>query len=1107
MSAVATQVSALDIARALGQPEPTDEQRAVIEAPLAPLLVVAGAGSGKTETMSARVVYLVANGIVAADQVLGLTFTRKAAGELADRVRRRLRQLRAAPGVTLPRPAGAVEGVDVDRPSISTYNSFAANLTREHALRLGLDPDARLITDAASWQLVTDIVQGWRDDLPVDASPAAVTEAVLALSGSLNEHLLTTAEARVLLEDLAESMAAKAPAGARSTPYAGVRAVIASLRERAELLDVVDAFARARRERGLVDFGDQVLLAARIAESVPEVGAVLREQFPVVLLDEYQDTSVAQLRLLGHLFADGHPVTAVGDPNQAIYGWRGASAAALADFPRLFPSAGTDGQGTPTAYLTTSWRNDARILAAANVVSAPLRAVPGADAADAGGRTGDAAPGGDDAGPPGAPVVHVPELVARPGAGQGEVLSALTTTLEEEAACVADFFADRWVAGGALTAAVLCRTRAQFAPVVAELRARGIPVEVLGLGGLLGTPEVTDLRATLEAAHDASRGDSLMRVLTGHQLGITDLHALADFARVLVAREGTDLDARAEASLVEAVETPPPAGWTGPRGHTFSAEGARRVTRVRDLLREVRSLTYLPLPEVLAQTIVLLGLDIEVGARAGVVPARARANLDAIVEVAAGFASDAEVPTLGAFLAWLDAAEQRERGLERADAEPEPGAVQVLTIHASKGLEWDVVAVAGLVESQFPSYDGTPKDSGEVSASGWLTSRRALPYPLRGDVMSLPALDIEAAVTHKDMEEACAAFKVAGGAHAVAEERRLAYVALTRAKHTLLLTGSWFRTGKSPLPPSRFLTAPRAAGLVTDLHEWAQPPVEGTTNPSLDLTVEAQWPHDPLGARRPWLESAAAAVRARACTSVPALERAVDPRARRWLRDAELLLAERAQARTTGLDVPLGAHLSASAMVGLLRDPRAFALERRRPVPAAPSSQASLGTRFHAWVEQFFGAASLLDVEELPGADDRADGGEDPGVDLAQLQRTFAASAWAQRVPVAVEVDVETPVAGTVVRCRIDAVFDDAEGLVVVDWKTGAPPRDAKALAEREVQLALYRLAWARHSGRPLSEVGAAFYYVGHDLTVRAGDLDERTLEERVGAAIASAGG
>ncbi|WP_127571364.1 ATP-dependent helicase [Georgenia faecalis] len=1091
MSTPTMLLGATEIARLLGQPEPTPEQQAVIEAPPQPLLVVAGAGSGKTETMAARVVYLIANGIVTAPDVLGLTFTRKAAAELADRIRRRLRQLRAA-GIEVPRAEGADPGVDVDRPSIATYNSFAADLTREHALRLGMDPDARLITEAGSWQLATDLVLGWRADLDVDASPAAVTEAVLALAGSLNEHLLTTAQAREEIDALVEVLVSKDPVGRKTAPYATVAQTVAALRERAALLDVVDAFTRAKRERGLLDFGDQVQLAARIAESVPEVGAGLRERYRVVLLDEFQDTSVAQLRLLAALFGGGHAVTAVGDPNQAIYGWRGASAAALADFPRLFPTA--DGTASRTAFLTTSWRNDVRILEAANAVSAPLRVVPAPQAT---------APGADvpELAVPEltVPELTVPELTPRPGAGAGEVLTALTTTLEEESALVADFFAQRW--DPTQTAAVLCRTRAQFTPIVTALRERGIPVEVLGLGGLLATPEVADLRATLQAAHDASRGDALMRMLTGRRLGITDLHALADWARVLVAREGGAVDARAEASLVEAVETPPPAGWRGPAGHALSAEGARRVTAVRDVLRHVRSLTYLSLPELLAQTIAVLGLDIEVAARADVVPARARANLDAIVDVASGFASDAEVPTLGAFLAWLDAAEQRERGLERFDAEPEPGAVQVLTVHAAKGLEWDVVAVAGLVETQFPSYDGVPRPDGAVRATAWLTSRRELPYPLRGDAATLPHLDVDAPQTHKDMEEEVKAFRRAAGAHAVAEERRLAYVALTRARSTLLLTGSWFRTGKKALVPSRFLLEPRRAGLVTEL-TWADEPEADATNPSLDAVIEVAWPQDPVGARRGRLEAAAAAVRERAGMAVPAPTDVADPEARRWLRDAELLLAERTESLSAGLDVPLGAHLSASAMVGLVRDPRAFALERRRPVPAAPSEQAELGTRFHAWVERYYAAATLLDLADLT---DAGEAGED--AELTRLQATFSASPWAQRVPVAVEVDVETPVAGTVVRCRIDAVFDDGQGVDVVDWKTGTPPRDKAVLAEREIQLALYRLAWARHSGRPLAEVRAAFYYVGHDLTVRAGDLDEETLTERVTAAITRAGG
>jgi len=633
--------SPADIARALGQHVPTEEQQAVIEAPLAPQLVVAGAGSGKTETMSARVVYLVANGRVRADEVLGLTFTRKAAAELSDRVRLRLRQLRRA-GLL---DAGDMPRMDVDRPTIATYNSFAADIAKEHALRVGMDPDARLVTEAGAWQLADGVVQSWHADLAVDASPASVTEAVLSLSGSLAEHLLTTDDARAQLADLADSLAEAAPAGRTKAPYADTRKVIASVRERLALLDLVDAYARAKRENGVMDFADQVAMAARIAATVPAVGQALREQYPLVLLDEYQDTSVAQLRLLSSVFGGGHAVTAVGDPNQAIYGWRGAAAAALADFPDQFPSLGRAGQErTPTRYLRTSWRNDARILAVANRISGPLR-VP------------------DDGAP--APV-EVPELVARPGAGEGRVLAGYAPSVEDEVAGVADFFAERWTPEE--TAAVLCRTRSQFTPVVEALRARGVPVEVLGLGGLLAAPEVVDVRAALEAAHDASRGDSAMRLLTGAGLGAADLHVLGAWARALAAAGG----AQGEASVVEAVDNPPAPGWRAPSGAALTAEGRRRVQRVGDLLRQVRSLSYLSLPEVVAHTITLMGLDIEVAARAGRVAAHARGNLDAFVDVAASFAADTGGGGLGAFLGWLDAARSASAASSRSTPTPSP---------------------------------------------------------------------------------------------------------------------------------------------------------------------------------------------------------------------------------------------------------------------------------------------------------------------------------------------------------------------------------------------------------------------------------------------------
>src|SRR5664279_748104 len=141
--------SAQAIAQALGNPVPTAEQRAVIQAPMRPLLVVAGAGSGKTETMASRVVWLVANGYVEPDQVLGLTFTRKAATELAERIGRRLRRLRHV-GIWTPAPEQDGSEVMGGTPTVSTYHSYAGRLVREHGLRLGVEPQSRLLSEAAA---------------------------------------------------------------------------------------------------------------------------------------------------------------------------------------------------------------------------------------------------------------------------------------------------------------------------------------------------------------------------------------------------------------------------------------------------------------------------------------------------------------------------------------------------------------------------------------------------------------------------------------------------------------------------------------------------------------------------------------------------------------------------------------------------------------------------------------------------------------------------------------------------------------------------------------------------------------------------------------------
>ena len=1087
-------VGAEQIARLLGRDLPTDEQRRVIEAPLSPLLVVAGAGSGKTETMASRVVWLVANGIVEPQQVLGLTFTRKAAGELAERVRSRLRHLaRAAAraGVTLPGSAHLDDDVLGGRPTVSTYNAYASSLVRDHALRLGLDPGARLLGEAAQWQLASEVVEAWQGDLDVPVAVSTVVEAVLSLSGALAEHLLDPAGAQDAIERICADIEATPPPppGAKGPkgPYAAVRTLVESLQQRRRVLDLVAAYQRRKRASDAIDFGDQVALAARLARDVPEVGEAERARFAVVLLDEYQDTSYAQLTLLAALFGAGHPVVAVGDPHQSIYGWRGASAGGLERFPTTFRRAAADGGGPADVLaLSTSWRNDRAILDAANLVAGPLRA--------------------------GVQRVPVPELAARPGAGPGEVAALLVPSVADEASAVADFVAQHWRPAGdggpdaRVTAAVLCRKRSQFAELRRALRAKGLPVEVVGLGGLLSTPEVVDVVATLQAAYDPLRGDALVRLLTGARtrLGAADLHALAAWAGELAGeRSGrapdVELDAIDERSIVDALDELPRPGWRSRGGRTLTETGRSRLVELAGLLRTLRAHAYLAVPDLVAEAERLLGLDIEVAARAGVGVGRARAHLDAFRDVAVDFARSVDTPTLGGFLSWLEAADARENGLELPVTEPDPDAVQLITIHAAKGLEWDVVAVAGLVDGVLPATRTQGKDGPRDSA--WLVGLGNLPYPLRGDAADLPAFAYAGADGPQDLEARRKQFLSDAGEHEVAEERRLAYVALTRARRHLLLTGAWWGDGRSVRQPSTFLQELAASGLVA-ADGWADEPGPQDTNPAAAHVLTGTWPADPFAVedgpgRRPAVERAAGWVRSaldgssRTDLQHPA-EASAPPGESGWEALARTLLEEQRRARGSSGTVELPSHLSASALVRLGADAAEFARGLRRPVPLEPSGRARLGTRFHAWVESYYGAATLVDLDALPGADDDETAHDDLDVDEARLRAAFLASTWADRRPYQVEADVETPVAGYVLRSRIDAVFPAAAGdpvtgpdaVVVVDWKTGSAPRDAATRAAREIQLAVYRLAWSRSAGVPLDRVAAAFHYVATGETV-----------------------
>ncbi|WP_394296729.1 ATP-dependent helicase [Nocardiopsis gilva] len=1088
-----------ELARLLGQPEPTAEQAAVISAPLGPSVVVAGAGSGKSETMAGRVVWLVANGHVRPEHVLGLTFTRKAAAELAERVRKRLDQLRATEQV----PAEVLDG----DPMVSTYNSYAARLVGDHALREAIEPTARLISEGQAWQLAARIVADY--DGPMDAitvTPGTVTGRVLELAGELADHLRTPDDVRGVGEWMAERAAAL-PKRLKET-----RDLLDTQRRREQLLPLVEQYTEAKAAREVMDYGDQVALAARIATRHPEVGMIERSRYRVVLLDEYQDTSHAQLLLLRALFGDGHPVTAVGDPCQSIYGWRGASSGNLTGFSTDFPEA--PGRPAPVRRLATSFRNGERVLQVAKRVSEPLR-----EEAE-----------------------YVPVLYPGPARrGRGTVACGLFATETEEAAWIAttieaalrqpDHLAPdgiTWPEGEGAAAithgdvAVLCRKRSQF-PVLREaLEERGIPVEVVGLGGLLTVPEVRDIVATLRVIHDANAGNELARLLTGPRwrMGPRDLVALGDRAAELAKEVRRDLNGSAAApdevaeaeeaeellrrtvldvtaesgSLVDALDDLGPA-------ERYSETGYRRLTALAEELRGLRRLATQPLPDLITEIERVLGLDIEVGARAGRDPMAARADLDAFVDAAVRFVGNSEDPSLGTFLAYLRAAEDAEKGLDPGERVGGSDTVKLMTVHAAKGLQWPLVVVPGLSGGRYPLFPTKPKASG-----GWLTQEQQLPFPLRGDAAGLPRLD--------DVDKpGIVRFKEADRDRHRMEERRLAYVAVTRASFALLCTGHWWgRASASKRGPSPFLeeiqeTCAAGAGRVA---HWAPPPGDHETNPQTAEVEPVAWPQTPEeyegGAARRYREVAEGAeLVARAAADghaegrrwLETLERAEMPAAMRrrldgWSRDTELLLAHReAEDRPEdgAIPVELPAHLSVSSLVSLARDPATLARQIRRPLPRPPAPHTRRGTAFHTWLEQRFGQQSLLVPDELPGAADET--AVEVDGDLAELQRRFEEGEWGGRTPLDVEVPFETIIGDRLIRGRMDAVFNDRDDghYDVVDWKTGRPPGNERERAAVAVQLAAYRIAWAELAGVPLADVRAAFHYVRAGETIRPADL------------------
>lgn len=1047
--------TAAQISKALGnQHELTDEQADAIEnaSTTAPELIVAGAGSGKTSLMAVRVPWLVANGIAKPEEILGLTFTRKAAAELAKRVHESLIALRDH-GEFWPADLPA----DFTPPNVSTYNSYANSLFRDFALQLGQDADAIQLTEATQYQFAKQMLHSRgtnvaNDLLDEDFSADDLIEKVVSLAQSMNENLVSAEQITAELAKVHETIAAlpKKVGDVSGEKNAYINELLQTLKRTELIARLAADFNAQKLQEGRIDYSDQVVLAERAVRELKEVKAREQLRYKQVLLDEYQDTSFLQTRLLSGLFFD-HAVLAVGDPNQSIYGWRGASASNLAEFSNDFSSKPIEQK-----KLSKSWRNPKSVLKLANHLAQPL-SQPASYLS-----------------PKAIELVtslKVVTLKAPDHAPDGVIEVAFEQDLKQEAAKVASWFKAKFAQpspnkDGSQTAALLVRKRANIRLYVEELQKIGLEVEVVGLGGLLEMPEIADIKSALAVLVRPDAGTELIRLLTGArwQIAAKDIAVLHKYANFIASsgRESATAAGRSDESAISLVDALDRlTSGALPENINFSDEGLSRMRDAAGIFSAMRQRLGLPLPELVRAIVGELWIDIELMSN----PSRKHPliHINEFISVVSNYVSTSNVQSISMFLDYLEYASERDR-LEAPRAKPKNKVIQVLTVHGAKGLEWDYVALPSLMENEFPSK---PR-----SMQGWLAEGQ-LPYDLRGDKRTLPKFDYETATTQKLLNDSKELFsKTHVREMLMNEERRLIYVAITRPKHELLLSGCYWKPGvKEPLEPSRFLieclTLPD--GPLAQFGQLQERDSDEQPLQKADL-VEV-WPKRAFG------ETREAQVRAAAESVNEAIAKAVGKAEDKDKDENKLikrLLREKkvAEAHIDRVDFPV--RIPASNFKAYLGELEEVAGGYLRPVPSQPYAQSRRGNLFHAWVEKKFApTGNLLDDEEFELED------EEDFYTIDELKANFESSRFANLAPQSVEQEIQLTIGQNTFICKMDAIYATEDGVQIVDWKTNKPPTEPGDLYRRSLQLALYRLAYSEFTGLPIEKVQASFFFVG----------------------------
>ena len=952
-----------------GRLTPDAAQQAVLDHPGGPLLVLAGPGTGKTTTLVEAVARRVEAQGLRADEVLVLTFSRKAATELRDRITARL-------------------GQPTSGPSAWTFHAFCYALVREHQpTGLWNDP-LRLLSGPEQDVVLRDLLRGsidlgrqWPTELRAALATRGLAEEVRALLSRAREVGLdpTDLGALAVREGRADWSAMAAFFG--------------------EYLDVLDA-------QGAVDYAELVHRAVLLAEQ-PAVADQLRRRYRAVYVDEYQDTDPAQERLLQAIAGQGRDLVVVGDPDQAIYAFRGAEVAGLLEFPDRFRTA--TGEPAPVLALRTCRRSGAELLEVSRRVADKIPLVPSLRAL----RELDA----------GSAVTGSAEVHTHPSVGA-------------EADAVADLLRREHLERGTPWSrmAVLVRSGARSVPLLRRvLTAAGVPLEVAGDEvPLAQEPAVAPLLLALRVVYDErALTTEAARQLLLSPLGGADPGALRRLGRDLreldrIAQRAADAPSRLAAPSAELMRE----AIADPRHLiTLDTGVSRPAARLAGLLAAARAklaegpeaaLWELwrgsPWPDRLEAA----------SASGGAAGRAADRDLDAVVSLFATVGRAAERRT-GKVTAILDEIEaQQIPGDTLADTGVRGDAVRLLTAHRSKGLEWDVVVVCGVQEGVWPD----------------LRRRSTLLESERLDTRGLR--------------------EPADRAQLLADERRLFYVACTRARRRLVVTAvdSPEDDGERP---SRLL-AETGLPVTQHLDRVARP----LSLPSLVAALRRR-AVDP--ASSPAMRRAAAGRLARLAhaTDDTGQPLAASATPDRWW---GLLDSTTSETPLLGPDEPV--RLSGTSLAGLEECPLRWFLEHEVHAESATSTAMGFGGVLHALAHEVAKGRTLPDLEVLMARLDKvwnqlaydapwqsAQQHDEAREALSRFLAWHAAERGRTLVATEIPFTVGIPVAGTTVELRgfMDRVETDEDGRVhVVDLKTGktAPGRRE---VEEHAQLGTYQLA------------------------------------------------